>query len=532
MIRRTKVKLDDEYAVLSHLIMDKDALRFAYDRYKRNELKTRHFTAHYQPVFRWLIKYYKDYEKAPKRTIQRIFKKKEKYLGKQAELIEEYLTRLSSEYKALQEESSDFVIKELILDFIKRQTLTATMDNIQASLDKGDTDKAEAIALGLTKIEDEDEDLDTIAPATLEDLQDFYSEDTHRDIVYTLAPPLGNIVGPLERGWLMAVTGIEKSGKSYLLQEIGINAAVYQKRKVLTINLELNKKQQRTRVQRRLSECGKDEERVVHAVFDCQNNQFNTCEVRKTPLNKSNLFRSPNEDVNFYIRRRWKPCTKCRGQKVDRNTPITKRFVPKIWFKSKKVHEATEIRVRKAYRALQATNLQNYRVKCFPRFSKSFDEVKDFIKRYIDETQWLPDIIIFDYLDILAPEQGNLQERIDIDRKWKKASQLAGEMNSLVITADQANKASRQQRSLNQMSTSESKTKDSHLDVRLAINQTSDELSLGLVRLSILFHRHASFDPRNEIMATQNLSVANPLLDTSYWPSKEKDIKVFAEKLR
>ncbi len=532
MIRRTKVKIDDEYAVLSHMIMDKAALRFAYDRYKRGELKTRHFTAHYRPVFRWLVKYYKDYEKAPKRTIQRIYKKKEKYLGEQAELIADYLDRLSNEYKSLQEESSDFVIHELILDFIKRQTLTATMDSIQASLDKGETDKAEEIALSLTKIEAEDEDLDTIAPATLEDLQAYHNEDTHRDIVYMMQPPVGGLLGPLERGWLVAITGIEKSGKSYLLQEVGLNAAVYQKRKVLTINLELNKKQQRTRVQRRLSECGKTEERVVIPVFDCKNNQFNTCEVLKTPKNKSNLFNSPNEDVNFYVRRRWKPCTKCRGQKVDRNTPLTKRFLPKIWFRTKKVYEATEIRVRKAYKQLQAMRLNNYRVKCFPRFSKSFDEVYDYIKRYVEETNWHPDIVIFDYLDILAPEAGNLQERIDIDRKWKKASQLAGEMNCLVFTADQANKASRQQRSLNQMSTSESKTKDSHLDVRLAINQTSDELSLGLVRLSILFHRHASFDPRNEVMVTQNLSVANPLTDSVWWPSKEERYKVFAEKLR
>ncbi len=532
MIRRTKVKLDDEYAVLSHMIMDKGALRFAYTRYKRGELKTRHFTAHYQPVFRWLIKYYKDYEKAPRRTIQRIFNKRKKFLGDRAELIEDYLARLANEYSEIQEEGSDFVIRELILDFIKRQTLTATMDSIQATLDKGDTDKAEAIALSLTKIEDEEEDLDTIAPATLEDLKAFYSEDTHRDIVYMFTPPLGGMVGPLERGWLGAVTGIEKSGKSYLLQEIGLNAAIYQKRKVLTINLELNKKQQRTRVQRRLSQCGKETERIVVPVFDCKNNQFNTCEVRKAPLNKSNLFRSPNEDVNFYIRRRWKTCTKCRGQKIKRTTPITKRFIPKIWFKTKKIYEATEIRIRKAYRELQAMRLNNYRVKCFPRFSKSFDEVYDYIKRYVEEANWKPDIVIFDYLDILAPETGNLQERIDIDRKWKKASQLAGEMGCLVLTADQANKASRQQRSLNQMSTSESKTKDSHLDVRLAINQTSDELSLGLVRLSILFHRHASFDPRNEIMVTQNLSIANPLTDSVWWPSKEERYRVFAEKLR
>ena len=109
----------------------------------------------------------------------------------------------------------------------------------------------------------------------------------------------------------------------------------------------------------------------------------------------------------------------------------------------------------------------------------------------------------------------NLQERIDVDRKWKKASRMTGEMNCLVVTADQATKTSRTQYVLDQMSTSESKTKDGHLDVRVAINQTDDEKELGIARMGVLFHRHIMFSLKQEILVTQRLATAEPMRDNT-----------------
>lgn len=524
--------MDDEYIVLSHMVMDTDALSFAYRRYRAGELKTRHFTQHYQPIFRWLIKYYGDYTKAPKRTIQRIFKRKQKHLGDSAELIEEYLDRLATEHADLQEDATEYIVKDVILNFIREQNLTIALDRIQQRLDRGEIEEAESIAAKYRQIdeEEEEENLGVIIPPTIDDVTDYFSRDLAGDVVFRFDDPLGWLVGPLERGWLVGVTGIEKSGKSYLMQEIGLQAAMYQKKKVLVINLELTKKAQRNRVHRRIAGTGNNRDRIVIPQFDCENNQAGTCQVLKHLPNKKNLFRAPGEDVNFFKRRRWITCDKCRDKKADSKTPRAERFVPAIWFRTKLMKETTEIRVKNAIKEYRMMRLNNFRVKCFPRFSVTFDDAYDFILRYIDKTGWIPDIIIWDYLDILAPEAGGLQERIDVDRKWKKASKLSGELNCLSFTADQANKASRTQRSLDNMSTSESKTKDSHLDVRIAINQMAEELAIGLIRLSILFHRHNDFDPRREIMAAQNLTAANPLLDTVYWHSKKQNYRVIADR--
>ena len=173
--------------------------------------------------------------------------------------------------------------------------------------------------------------------------------------------------------------------------------------------------------------------------------------------------------------------------------------------------------------------LSDFRVKCFPRYSVTFDEARTWIMRYMDKSKWYPDIIMFDYLDILAPEQGNLQERIDVDRKWKKGSKLAGELNCLVLNADQATKASRTQYALDQMSTSESKTKDSHLDVRIAINQTDSEKALGIIRTSVLFHRHASFNIKREVLVTQRLATGESMMDNAFLFDRGKKYRVTPE---
>lgn len=540
IISRSEIDSDNEYTILSHMIMKKDVLAFAYNRYKSGDLKTKHFTEHFRPIFRWLVRYYSLYQKAPKNTIQSIFEQKQKSLGSKSELVEESLSRLADEYASLQEDEpydSEYINREIILNYIRQNEIALTLDKINSAVDNNNLEEAEELLTRHAKVayEEDEPNLGVIAPLTVEDAKEHFKEATDRkDVVYQFDGSFGKLMGPLERTWLVAVTGVEKSGKSYTLQEIAYDAAVFQKRKVLIINLELNKKMQRNRLQRRVSGTqnlyDRRHKKVMWPVFDCQNNQYGTCKELKVLPNEKNLFKEPGQIKSYSSYSDWEPCTKCRHKKYRSNARKTKIFIPSIWFKNEKVRKVTEKRVTNAMRQRRMMRLNNLRVKCFPRFSVNFDEVHDFIMRYIDRTGFFPDIIIWDYLDILAPEGHNLQERIDIDRKWKKASKLCGELNCLGFTADQANKISREQRSLTQMSTSESKTKDSHLDVRMGINQTTEEMDLSLVRFNVLFHRHAEFNPAREVMVTQRLATAEPYLDSVYWPSKKNHYPVRMEK--
>ncbi len=531
MITTTKPNIDTEYILLGSMIMNKDVLSTCYNRYKSKTLKTRHFTEHYRPVVRWLFKYYADFNKAPKGTIQKIYQRRKRSLSEESqELIEQSLDRLAEEYSEKEETDVEFILQDVLVAFIREREIDDLAAKAINKLDAGDTEAAERIITSYTTIEPE-ETLDIMVPYSKEDVvQHWSSEKEAINEAFRFDGDLGYLVGPLERGWLVAIMGIEKVGKSFLLSELAFQAALLQKRKVLVINLELTENTARNRFRRRLSTTTNETQqgRIIHPVLDCENNQYGTCEIRKRQ--RKALFRTPDDYVSYRRMRSWRTCEKCRG-KGRRNATRTKKFIPAIWFDQERVRELSKIRLRKAVKTYRLYGMNNLRVKCFPRFSKTFDESRDYIMRYTDSEDWHPDIIVYDYLDILAPEQGIKEERIIVDRIWKKAAQLAGELNCLVVTADQANKAGRTQRSLDQMSTSESKTKDSHLDVRVSINQTETEKRLNIARLAVLFHRHAPFNINDQVVVTQRLATAESIMDSAFWHTVHDKYRVEPEGL-
>jgi len=522
MIRREKVESNSEFIIISYMIMDKEVLSSSFRRYKSGELKTRHFTKDFQRIFRWLIRYYSKHKKPPKKTIQNLYEKYKKNINKEnQEIIEEYLDRVAEEYINYQDENIDpeFVKKEILPDFMRERELSERIERAQIKLDTGKYNEAEKIISTYAKVNDEEEekDLGIIIPYTSKDVKKELSEKKQeKNIVYRFDGDLGRLIGPLQKSWLVAITGIEKSGKSYVLQEIGYDAALYQNQKVLHISLELSKTLSRNRAWRRISTTGnRRDPKFIYPIFDCENNQFNICrKKKKKPKNKKPLFRSSDEIVSYFERKKWTICDDCRfDKKIRKNAAKRKRFVPTIWFDDMRIRKVTKKRVIKSIHENRMMRLSNYRVKCFPRYSVTFDEVYEYILRYIDKTGWKPTIILFDYIDILDKEPENLQERIDVDRKWKKASKLAGELNCLVFNADQATKASRTQYALDKMSTSESKTKDAHLDLRIALNKTDDEGDLGIARMGVIFHRHEEFNVKREVLLTQRLTTSQPILD-------------------
>jgi replicative DNA helicase len=515
------------------MIMDSEVLAAAVTRYSSGELKSFYFTEHYQKIFKWIIRYHTVHGKPPRLAMEDIWQRRKKaYPLVTQKLIEQYLLHLNEKYISFQEENLDplYIRKEVIPDFIREREITARLDKAQQRLERGEFEEAEKLLSEykpVTEIE-ENENLGVILPLTLKDIEDAKKngEENTGDVAFEFEGDLGKLVGPLRKSWLVAVSGVEKSGKSFLLDEIGFDAAIFQEKKVLKINLELSAQLQRLRTHKRLSlTCDRHQAgECIYPVFDCENNQYGTCAIRrikrrsgidlppwhnrkKPPLLSAGSHVQP---VEYFTG--WTVCQKCRDNPHRKNPHQTTRFIPTIWFDHCQLKSIKERQVKRAIKRNTAmVGLDNFRVKCFPRFSVNFDEVRSFIMRYIDKTKWKPDIILFDYVDILAAE--HTEARIDVDNKWKKASRLAGELNCLVVNADQANKAARSQYQLDSLSTSESKTKDAHLDIRIALNQTDDEKDLGVARINVLFHRHQEFSPKNEVLITQRLQTSQPLLD-------------------
>lgn len=523
---------DDEWLILSHSIMSTSVLGAVYRKYKIGQVKVKHFDSHFRIVFRWLLKHYRDYEKAPKGTIQEIFVSYKKSLGtEKTNIIEEYLDRLADEYVVSTESGvdPDYIIKEVMPRFIRAQEAALLIDKLQTQVENGQFDKIDDTIAGYTHVteEDSDPDIGTIKPGSIRTVRRYFSQDREQGALFRMPGAIGDFMGPIYRHKLYAITGVEKSGKTHFMQEIGYQAVRFNRLKVLDINLEMNEEEKAERFWQRLGCYAADDDHagnLVVPVFDCENNQNGRCEVLKRTPNKYPLLDSPDDAILYEERKSWKICTKCRSERYKANTKKTKRFIPTIWYEPSRIYPLTEMRMVRTINKAAPYGISNFRTKCFPRFSVTFDDVWEYIKLYVAKKNFKPDLILLDYPDIMRPVQGEIMDRFNIDYNWKRCARLGQEMDCAVIAADQANKQSRTDNRLTVMSTTESKTKDAHLDMRLTLNQTALERALGLQRLGMLFRRKGRL-LSGEIMMLQRMETCDPLLDSEWWIKPKNDYR-------
>ena len=527
MYKKKVVPSDKELTIISFMIMRTEVLAFFYNKYKDGEIRTKHFGEYFRPIIRWLIMYYSEYKRAPKKMISQVFKEKSKSLGDAVELVEEYLYEASELYGKMEEEAfdSEYIIKEVLVNFIKEQETNLLIEKLSDRLDKGQPENVDKVINEYKTISSEaDTDaLEADIPYSKEAILEYRDyQKIGGDALFRIDGPLGQLIGDISKKKFYAITGVEKAGKTRFMIDLAYTASMVFGLKVLWINLEMPKDDIREIFWQILTGCVAEKEyatRLTYPVFDCLNNQLCRCEVRKTQVNRNKLFSTTSErPTPFEENRSWKICTKCRGDKRKRYKK-TKRFIPAIWFeKSSRFYMLSASKTLKVLKSdiSKIRKFKNIRVKTFPRLSATLMEVIDFIENYTKKHSWRPHIVFFDYLDILAPQKGALLDRQNVDFIWKRAGGLAQELDCAIITADQAVKAARNKRSLGQGDTSESKTKDAHIDMRITLNMTEEEQELGLQRIGVIFRRKGRIY-QSQVMALQRRETAESVLDTEWW---------------
>ena len=158
---------------------------------------------------------------------------------------------------------------------------------------------------------------------------------------------------------------LKKQGRHHFMSEIGYQAAWYHKLNVLDINLEMPVEEKEERFWQRSGGFAIDKDHAgfnLIPVFDCLNNQFGTCEVRKRPLNKDPLLFDNESFISFEERPEWNVCEKCRFENVRANAKRTKKFIPHIWFKKIRLRAMTETKTYETHeksRSIWSSKLQD-----------------------------------------------------------------------------------------------------------------------------------------------------------------------------
>lgn len=157
-----------------------------------------------------------------------------------------------------------------------------------------------------------------------------------------------------------------------------------------------------------------------------------------------------------------------------------------------------------------------FRLVCLPTGSLNVEG----LKRHLDNLEYyegfVPDIIIPDYADIMAPEpRSSTEERHRLNSTWMALRGMAQEKKALVVTGTQLSKATFS-RDAGQEDIAEDIRKLAHVTHMLALNQDKEDKRNQIMRISSLGIRDAEFHIGDEICVLECKAIGRPFIDARW----------------
>jgi hypothetical protein len=281
---------------------------------------------------------------------------------------------------------------------------------------------------------------------------------------------LGEFFGPhLQRDGFISFMAPEKRGKSFWLLDLAWRAVLERRRTMFYSVGDMSEKQMQwrfaTRIARRPRFAG--EIRVPY-------------EIKKLKGHESDVQRR----VKTFKDRLFKSELRAGIQRVEQKVASQKAFI-------------------KTY--------------CASNSSTSVADIRADIEGKIREG-WVPDVVVIDYADILAPEPGTSGQdyRHQINVTWQALRKLSQDYHVLLVTATQSDASSYKAIVLRREHFSEDKRKLSHVTGIIGINQIEEEKLKGVYRLNWIVLREGSYSESRCVHVAGCLAIANPAI-VSAW---------------
>lgn len=454
-------------------------------------------------IAKWIIGYYKQYKKAPKNTIQDIYNTEKANLkSEESEFIGSFLSKLSDSFEKEEKINEDYILDRSV-EYLKKRALKNIAEKIESCLDLNKLSDAEKALQSYREIRKDSAKF--IDPFSDEEVKKFFEDEQNTtNRMFRFPGALGELIGDFERGTFIGVMGPAKRGKSFWLMEIALRA-FFERYKVLFVSLEMNAFKMKRRLLKRITAFGEETKDYVYPCFDCFKNQSGTCN-KTIKVNSIKLLDSEgNKPKDFDPSSRYNPCTMCRGKRD---------FITKTWFTTIKRPKRTLNNTRKNIQGLRTQFGENFRLICYPKFSANVSDIKADIELLEQEENFIPDAIIVDYADILAPEDARIIGRDRYDETWKMFGNLADIRRALVVTASQTNRQSFTKKNVMAIDAAEDIRKIANVDMMIALSQTGEEKRSGIMRVSVSAGRDSGFNELRTCTVLQNIALGQICLDS------------------
>jgi hypothetical protein len=305
-----------------------------------------------------------------------------------------------------------------------------------------------------------------------------------------------------------------KRGKSWWLMELGYLA--YRQRKSVAYfqagDLSLGQIWRRLCIRQsgrnnRRDFCGQR----VSPVFDCKLNQVGQCSRDDRTGSGScpmSVIKCRPKATELSRMDDYTPCSACRGKDDS-------EWEPALWYELVSVLPLDgQIAVESKKSLLAWTKGIRFKLSVHPNKTLHVKEIDTILDIWEQAEGFVPDVIVVDYADILAPENSKEQFRHQQNETWSSLRSLSQRKHCLVITATQADADGLTKESLGLDNFSEDVRKYAHVTGMFTLNRTDLEKNLRIMRLSELIGRDTDTDLADNVTVLWHLDRGRILLDS------------------
>jgi len=463
-MRIEKKNSNKERLILIGMIVDINVLGRINSKWHQNMFKSKWANI----VAKWCISFYRKYEEVPMNQIESLFESwasetKDKQI---ILLVERFLDSLSKEYEELQTESNSDYIIDIASEYFNQVRIERLIESLQGDLDNNEITKAINRTISFNQIEmGVGEGIDVLQDkiAIKEALRN------KRKSIIEFPGALNRFLQhSFERDSFIAFMGSEGRGKSFILQEIAWQAMLQRKKVVL---FEAGDMSQNQIMRRFLVRAAR------HPIFP------KTIEYPKAIFVDGN----GEKEIEFE----------------------TRRFKEKLDFKiaMKACERIMKRKIKSKHSYLKLST--------HPNSTLSVNSIRSILENW-EQENWVPDVIIIDYADILDMSYPGMEGRDRINETWKQLRALSQIYHCLLITATQADAASYDSNLIRRKNFSEDKRKYAHVTGMIGINQTEEEKKLGVTRLNWLKLRDGAYFETTCVYLVGCLDIANPMIKSAW----------------
>lgn len=424
------------------------------------------------PYFRriagWCVDYFKKYKTSPGKDIQTTFHSWEEGITNkeeitQADAIADLLESLSDQWEDNDPLNVPYLLDQL-RTYLERKSLKRLQDNLDFALHIGHEEDAKNAILNFKPIE-------VMSGMGIDPLRD---KDTWARAFSISQEPLIEFPGDagkflnnsLVRDGLIGIQAPEKRGKTFWCIEFVVRA-LKERRKVAFFQVgDLSEHQVMIR---------------LGMYFAQRPSKKQYCGRIELP-NKIKPPREEGEEIEV----------EHNVKNFDR--PLTEQACLKA---AQKLMKGYGLNPNKSYLKVSIHSNSSINIQGISSILDYWEMMEGFI----------PDIIVIDYADILAPENSRELPRDQVNSTWKAMRRLSQERHCLVIAPTQADAASYGQQTQSMKNFSEDKRKIAHVTGMLGLNQTDEEKEIGVMRLNWIALREGYFNSKKCLWVGQCLPI-------------------------